>query len=217
MVLAIYGASGLGREVLELAKIINEKKSNWDEFVFIDDGDVPPVVAGCDVYKYDSAKEKYSNNLEISMGIGEPTIREKLFAKIKTDNFQTPSLIHPNVYIPNSTAIGNGVVIQSGCFVSVGVEIKDYVLLQPMCAVGHDCKLDEGCIISTFDSLAGAVHIGKYTYIGMNVAVKELVKIGNYTIIGMGSEVFKDIPDEIIAMGNPARPLKKNENHRVFG
>lgn len=217
MVLAIYGASGLGREVLELAKAINEKEKRWQKFVFIDDGDVPSVVDGCDVYKYDVAKKLFDTNLQIAMGIGEPTTREKLFKKIKADNIETPVLIHPDVHVPETTNIGEGVIIQSSCFISVGVNIKDYVYIQPKCAIGHDCVLNEGCIISSFDSIAGAVEIGKCTYIGMSSSVRELVKIGNYSVIGMGSVVFKDVPDEVIVMGNPARVMKKNEDHRVFG
>jgi sugar O-acyltransferase (sialic acid O-acetyltransferase NeuD family) len=216
-VLGIYGASGLGREVLELAKTINNTEKKWDEFVFIDDGDVPKVVSDCNVYTYEEAKGKYSSNLQIAMGIGEPTTRERLFSKIKADKIETPNLIHPNVHIPKSVSIGSGVIIQTGCYVSVNVTIQDYVYLQPMCAIGHDSVLKKGCIISTMDSIAGAVTVGQCTYIGMSSAVKELVDIGDYSIIGMGSMVFKDIPDEMIAMGNPARPMKKNEEHRVFG
>ena len=215
-ILGIYGASGLGREVLELAMIINKKEKRWDNYIFIDDGDVPPIVQGCNVYKYEAAKRQFSETLEIAMGIGEPTTRGKLFQKIKNDNISLPSLIHPDVYIPETTTIGKGVIIQTGCFVSVNIQIKDYVMLQPKSSVGHDCVLDEGAIISTFDSIAGAVHIGKYTYLGMSVSVKELTRIGDYSIIGMGSVVVKDIPDEMIAIGNPARPMKKNEERHVF-
>lgn len=216
-VLAVYGASGLGREILELAKIINEKEKKWTDYIFIDDGNVPEVVDGYDVYKYDAAKDKYSTALEIAMGVGEPTTREKLFKKIKNDGISTPTLIHPNVYLPDSTVIGEGVIIQEGCFISVGVRICDYTFLQPKCAIGHDCVLNEGCIISTFDSIAGAVKIGKCTYLGMGVSVMELLSIGDYAVIGMGSAVFKDVPDEMIAIGNPARPIKKNEERHVFG
>ncbi len=216
-VLGIYGASGLGQEVLELSKIVNNKENNWDKFIFIDDGDVPEIVSNCKVYTYEEAKLKYASNLQIVMGIGEPTTRERLFAKIKADDIETPNLIHPNVHIPESVSIGSGVIIQTGCYVSVNVTIQDYVYLQPMCAIGHDSVLKKGCIISTMDSIAGAVTVGQCTYIGMSSAVKELVKIGDYSIIGMGSMVFKDIPDEMIAMGNPARPMKKNEERRVFG
>lgn len=216
-VLGIYGASGLGREVLELAEIINFREKQWDEFIFIDDGNVPPVISGKNVFKYENAKGEYGESLEIAMGIGEPIVREKLFTKIDGDGIQTPTLIHPNVYIPASTKIGNGVIIQDGCFISVNVNIKEHVILQPRCAVGHDCVIEPECVISTFDSIAGAVHIGRCSYIGMSVTIRELVKIGEYSIIGMGSVVVKDIPDEMIAMGNPARPMKRNEDRKVFG
>jgi len=42
------------------------------------------------------------------------------------------------------------------------------------------------------------------------------VKIGDSSIIGMGSVVYKDIPDEVIALGNPARVARKNEDKKVF-
>lgn len=215
-VLGIYGASGLGREVLELAKIINRKEDKWEKYIFIDDGDVPEVVSGCEVYKYGSAKEKFGNELQVAVGIGEPAIREKLFAKLKSDGIETPSLIHPDVYIPESTIVGQGVVIQFGCFISCDVTIKDYVFLQPQCNIGHDDVLDEGCMIAGFGNIGGIVTVGKWAYIGLSACVKQLVNIGEYSVVGMGSTVHKDIPEGMIAMGNPARPMAKNEEKRVF-
>ena len=217
MILGIYGASGLGREILELARIVNEREQKWDDFIFIDDGTVPAFVGGCETYTYNTAKEKFGSELEITMGIGEPTTRGKLFSSIKSDGIPMPTLIHPNVHIPASATIGQGVIIQDGCFISVNVTIEDYVFMQPRCSVGHDCVLHEGCIISTYDSIGGAVSIGRYAFLGMSVAVKQLVVIGDYSIVGMGSMVFKDVEDEMIVMGNPARAIKRNEEHRVFG
>lgn len=215
-ILAIYGSGGLGREVLELAEIINNKKKNWEQIVFIDDGNVPSVVNGRPVYKYDEAKTWVSDTLEIVVGIGEPAIRKSLFNKIKNDGIPLPSLVHPDVRIPDSTKLGEGIVIQYGCFVSCNVTIDDYVFVQPQCNIGHDDYLHEGCVLSGFSNLAGAVTIGKYTYIGMSSSVRELVTIGDYSIVGMGSVVHKDIPSEVVAMGNPARPMAKNEERRVF-
>ena len=51
-ILGIYGAGGLGREILELARAINEKELRWDSIVFIDDGDVPTKANGIPVVKY---------------------------------------------------------------------------------------------------------------------------------------------------------------------
>ena len=215
-VLGIYGASGHGREVLELAHIINKTNKQWDDFIFIDDGDVPEIVSECKVFKYEEARRELSSSLEVVMGIGEPATREKLFKKLKNDGINTPSLIHPEVYIPQSTTIGKGVVIQYGCFVSCNVSIADYVYIQPQCNIGHDDILEEGCMIAGLGNIGGIVHIGKWTYIGLSVAIKQLINIGEYSIIGMGAVVLKDIEDGVTAVGNPARVIARNEERRVF-
>lgn len=213
MILGIYGAGGLGREVLELARIIN----TWEKIIFIDDGEGGGCKNGAEVYKYDEALNKFkAENLEISIGIGEPIIREKLFNKIKGGNIKAATLIHPGVHIPETTKIGEGVTICCNDFISCNIVIGDNVYIQPSANVGHDCVLEDGAFISAFCNIAGAVHIGKYSYIGMSSAVKELVNIGSYSIVGMYSAVYKDIPDEVIALGNPARPMRRNEEHRVF-
>ena len=216
MILAIYGAGGLGREVLELAKIMNERVHRWDDFIFVIDGEPGNDVNGVKVYSYTDAIEKFSENLEVSMGIGEPATRERLFEKLKNDGIDVATLIHPDVYIPKTVRIGKGVTIQYGCFISCNVKIEDYVYIQPQVNVGHDDILREGCILSGMVNLAGGVSVGRYTYVGLSAAIKEGVSIGEYSIVGMYSAVYKDIQDEMIAMGNPARPMKRNEEHHVF-
>ena len=41
--------------------------------------------------------------------------------------------------------------------------------------------------------------------------------IGKSSIIGMGSVLYNDVPDNVIALGNPARVVQKNEKQKVFG
>ena len=214
-VLGIWGAGGLGREVLELAKIINGRDKRWDGFVFIVDGAAVSEVNGAKVIEYEDAKKKF-DGLEVIIGIGEPAVREEKFNLLKNDGIATPSLIHPDVHVPDTVKIGEGTVIQYGCFISSDITIGDNVFVQPQCNIGHDDELADGCIISGFGNLGGYVSIGKYTYIGLSVAVKEHVNIGNYSIVGMGAIVYKDIPDEMIALGNPARPIAGNTDRIVF-
>lgn len=215
-VLGIYGASGLGREVLELSRIINSRHERWASIVFIDDGNTAPEVEGSTVYSYEDVKRVYYSDLEIAMGIGEPSTRAKLFEKIRIDGIPLTTLVHPDVHLPKSTSIGSGTVIQYGCFVSCNVQIGECAYIQPHCNVGHDDVLEEGCVLSGFSNLAGGVRIGRYAYIGMSSAIKECVIIGKDCIIGMGSVVHKDVPAGMIAMGNPARVIAKNEDRRVF-
>ncbi len=216
MILGIYGAGGLGREVLELATIINSQTNKWDDIIFVVDGDAPESVNGAKVYSFENALSTFKNNIEMVMGIGEPAVREKLFKKIEDNNINSPVLIHPSVYIPNTTTIDKGTIIQYGCFISCNVKIGKNVFLQPQVNIGHDDNIKEGAILSGFANLAGHVTIGKYSYVGLSTAIKENISVGDYSIVGMYSAVYKDIPDEMIAMGNPARPLKKNEDRNVF-
>lgn len=216
MILGIYGAGGLGREVLELARIINSRDKNWDDFIFLDDEKVGSEANGIKIYSYEEAVGKFRSNMEVSMGIGEAAIREKLFSRLDSDRLSVATLIHPDVYIPKNTIIGRGVTIQYGCFISCNVKVEDYVYIQPQVNVGHDDVLKEGCMLSGMVNLGGHVSIGKYTYAGLSSAFKEGVSVGDRAIIGMYSAVYKDIPEEMIAMGNPARVVKRNEEHRVF-
>jgi acetyltransferase-like isoleucine patch superfamily enzyme len=46
--------------------------------------------------------------------------------------------------------------------------------------------------------------------------VKQGLSVGGDSIVGMGAVVCKSVPDEVVAVGNPARIVRKNEEHRVF-
>lgn len=61
------------------------------------------------------------------------------------------------------------------------------------------------------------VIIGDNVWIGGNVIINPGVKIGNNVVIGSGSVVTKDIPDDVIAVGNPCRIIRKiTEDDRKY-
>ncbi len=61
------------------------------------------------------------------------------------------------------------------------------------------------------------VHIGKNCWLGAGVIVLPGVTIGDNTVIGAGSIVTKDIPDNVVAVGNPCRVLRSiNDRDKEF-
>ena len=62
------------------------------------------------------------------------------------------------------------------------------------------------------------VYIGENTWIGAGVIIVPGVHIGSNTVIGAGSVVTKDIPDNVIAVGNPCRVLRNvsEKDHEFF-
>ena len=62
-----------------------------------------------------------------------------------------------------------------------------------------------------------AVHIGKNVWIGSGAIILPGVTIGDNTVIGAGSVVTKDIPANVVAVGNPCRVLREiGERDREF-
>lgn len=217
MVLGIYGAGGLGREMLILAQQINVIENCWDEFVFIDDADGLSMVKGKQIITLDEAKSKYHNkDLELVIAIGEPHIRSFLREKIHNAGFPLAVLVHPSVSITDGTKLGEGTTICCNCFVSCDVTIGENVLIQPCASIGHDNRIGNDTVISTYVCTGGDCIIGDETYIGLQVSIRENIIIGRQTIVGMGSVVSRDIPNQVIAMGNPARAMKENLNYKVF-
>ena len=61
------------------------------------------------------------------------------------------------------------------------------------------------------------VHIGKNCWLGAGVIVLPGVTIGDNTVIGAGSVVTKDLPSNVVAVGNPARVLREiNEKDKEY-
>ena len=72
--------------------------------------------------------------------------------------------------------------------------------------------------MSKYDEVKGYSHDLEYgkpvtikdnVWIGANVSIGPGVTIGKNSVIGMGSNVVKDIPEGVVAFGNPCRPIRK--------
>ncbi len=57
------------------------------------------------------------------------------------------------------------------------------------------------------------VHIGNLVWIGAGAVICPGVSIGDKTVIGAGSVVTKDIPEGVVAVGNPCRVMRKIGEH----
>lgn len=213
-ILGIYGCGGAGRESKEIA----EMQNLWDEIVFIDDAYSNDTFKGVHRYNYTEFKERYSiQDTEITISLGEPEIKKRLYEKLKKEGFRFANIIHPQAVVSPSAKIGDGLILKAHSLISADAVVGNNVSLEENGIVGHDSIISDHCQISANVVVAGGCKVGEATYIGLGVPVKQGAVIGANCVIGMGSVVIRDIPDNVIAIGNPARPMKNKDDSRVFG
>jgi sugar O-acyltransferase (sialic acid O-acetyltransferase NeuD family) len=153
---------------------------------------------------------------EIIIAVGEPQQRGRLFDIAFKSGFRFGRLINSEELNSSSVEIDEGVVIYPNSVVSNRSKLKKNVMIQFNTVVGHDIEIGEHSVISSGVVIGGNVAIGERVFIGMGACIKEGVKIGSNSIVGMGSVVYNDIPDGVIALGNPARVARPNSDQKVF-
>jgi UDP-N-acetylbacillosamine N-acetyltransferase len=200
--LVIYGASGHGKVIKDIAK-----RNGYKNIIFIDDGDN-------EYLNYESFKNKYKCK-NIVLGIGDNFIREKIFNKLKQDNYNIITLIDPSVVIGDNVEIGEGTVIMPNVVINSESKIANGVILNTSSVIEHEDIIEDFVHISPNVALAGNVKVGKATHIGIGSSVIQNIIIGKNCIIGAGSVVICDIKNNKKVAGNPVHELKKAKNEQL--
>lgn len=121
----------------------------------------------------------------------------------------------PHIVIGDGCYLGYYLTILAGADITIG----NFVLMASNIIISSENHgIDPEDVIEYMDQklIGKEVSIGDGCWIGEKVCILPGTHIGKKTIVGAGSVVTKDIPDYCIAVGNPARVIKKYsfETHR---
>jgi len=108
--------------------------------------------------------------------------------------------------------IGDNFYLNVGCHLLGEIYIGNDVIVGPKTIIwGRDHGIARNELIRQQLHRKEPIVIGNDVWIGANVTVLKGVRIGDGAVIGAGSVVTKDIPDYCVAVGNPAKVVKKRE------
>jgi len=110
--------------------------------------------------------------------------------------------------------VGNNVFINFNCCILDVVEVRmgNNILIAPYVQIYTATHPTDAKLRNTMLEYAKPVTIGNDVWIGGGAIVCPGVSIGNGVIIGAGSLVNKNVPDNTMVAGNPAREVKKIAN-----
>ncbi|MBE6992497.1 MAG: acetyltransferase [Ruminococcaceae bacterium] len=201
--LAIIGASGHGRVVADVAKLVGYK-----EIVFLDDADVVPEAG---VVGKVSDFVDYKDEYAFFVAIGNNGVRERVFKQLQSKGAEIVSLIHPSAYVSDSVRIGKGVVVMACAAINCGAVISDGVIVNTSSSVDHDCSIGAFSHVSVGAHIAGTVAVGTGTFIGAGATVINNVSICDNCTIGAGAVVIKSIESSGTYVGVPAEKVEKKD------
>lgn len=206
----VVGSKGFAKEVLQTLIQLDK----LDNIVFYDD--INFYNEKLLYHKYQilqSEKEVIfflqNHRFEFTIGIGNPHLRFKMYQKFQALKGQFVSVISPKAIIgQHDVVIGEGSVILSNAILSNSTSVGRGCIVYYNVMITHDAKVGEFVELSPGATLLGNCSIGDFSHIGANATILPNIKVGKNTIIGAGSVVTKNIPDNVIAFGIPARIIK---------
>lgn len=144
------------------------------------------------------------------LGIGNMKIREKVSKWLNQElSLDAVNIIHPTSIVSKHAKIGKGNIFEAYTKVANGATVGNHCILNSFSAINHDQTIGDNVLIAGSVSLAGK-SIGDNTIVADGSSVGFKVSIGKNCIIGDGSVVTKDIADNSIAYGNPAKVIREN-------
>lgn len=145
------------------------------------------------------------------LGIGNMKVREKV-AKWLDENvsIKPVNIVHPTAIISEHCKIGYGNIFEAYTKVANNATIGNHCIVNSFTAINHDQTVGDNVLIAGSVSLAGK-SIGDNTIIADGSSIGFKTSIGKECIIGDGAVVTKDIPDNSIAYGNPAKIIRENK------
>jgi len=207
----IIGAGDFSKLVLDILIAQNKKKKQYNILGLIDENkkegyDINGFKVLGDFTWFDNNKDM---DFKVICSVAEPDIKKRLVEKAEKIGLKFFKAIHPDTSISESSEISNGVIINAGARIAANVKLEKHVTINFNSTIGHDVEAKKFSSVMPGANIAGFVKLKEGVYIGMNSAIIQDKIIGSYCKIGAGAVVVDNIPDNVTAVGIPAKKLNR--------
>lgn len=172
-----------------------------------------PVEGGGEVHQFMhiASQEALKITAQINSGYHEPAELRALFSKLIGKPVDESFTFFPPFY----TDCGKNITVGKHVFLNMGCKFQD----QGGIFIGDETLIGHNVVLATLNHamepedratmIPAPIHIGMRVWIGSNATVLPGVTIGDGAIVGAGAVVTKDVPENTVVGGVPARVLRK--------
>ena len=210
--IVLIGGGGHCKVVISILK----KLDKFEIAGIVDNYKARSLISGVKIIGIDDdLRDTYKSGIHYALiTIGstkDNTKRYRLFKMAGEIGYNFPVIISPEAIVDESVKIDEGTVIMLGCIINIDSSIGKNCIINTGSIIEHDCKIGDHCHIAPGVHISGAVNIGELSFIGISATIIQGIKIGRNVTIGAGAVVMNDFPDNVIALGNPAKIIKSKK------
>ena len=200
----IYGAGGLGREVL--AALLAQGLAVRG-FVVDSGFDAPSAqhglpIANCGLEAIQSTEPASS----FVLAVGDSSVRRRAARQLVGAAFTM--VRHPAVNVGTRIRFGEGAMLIGPANFTTDIDVGAHALVNPGCHIAHDCRLGAFCSLGPSVALAGNVTVGEGAFLGVGAKVLPGITIGAWAVVGAGAVVTRDVAPGVTVVGVPAAPIR---------
>ncbi len=204
--------------ILEILFGKNENKHNTQIFIvknMEDKTNLPYQVNNIKILEFfDKDYEKFKTESNYFIGAFRTEAKKSIYKyfmsnyNISISSHKFINIISTNSYIASTVTFGSGCLISNMCTIDSYTNISNFVTINRCSSIGHHTFIDDFTTINPNTHIAGNCKIGKNVQIGMSVTIFDGIIVGSNSIIGAGSLVNKNVPDNVLVFGSPAKIIK---------
>jgi len=164
-----------------------------------------PIVGGLD----DVLSYVAGSNIGVAFGFGDCAARYALMRNLSEHNIELVTVVHPAAVVSRSAEIGRGVYIGPQAVVEAQARIGEGAIINCGACVCHECRIGSAVTVCPGVVMGGKTSVGDQTWLGIGATLIDKVSVGSGCFIGAGAAVVADLPDGVLAVGVPARVVRK--------
>lgn len=209
--LIVFGAGGHGKVVVEAALL-----SGWRVGCVLDDSPKRCEVLGVVVRRRDLSNRLVERGACFIVAVGDNPSRARIFNQLIQKGLEPAVVTHPAAVVSAHARLGWGTFVGAGAAVMVGTRVGKDVIVNTAASVDHDCEIGDHVHIGPGVRLAGEVTIGAFAMLGTGAIVLPQIRVGQHCVVGAGAVVTRDLPEYSLALGVPARIVRRLFNRDVL-